>query len=119
MKKMSSTIVGHAPTEPALFLQDVAQDLQNRQSIAGIEAKKHPHEARQTLSLLQTRFLARGQVHATGILLYAHRRHLAVNAFDDDREKSLTVGMNAHRSKPIDPQSMYQTIQEHMQKRTQ
>ena len=35
---------------------------------------------------------------------------LTANAFDDDVEKSRAVGMNAHLSKPIDPNLMYSTL---------
>ena len=35
---------------------------------------------------------------------------MTANAFDDDVQKSLQAGMNAHLSKPIDPKTLYQTL---------
>lgn len=35
---------------------------------------------------------------------------MTANAFDDDIEKSKTVGMNAHLAKPIEPERLYQTL---------
>ncbi len=36
---------------------------------------------------------------------------MTANAFDEDVEKSRAAGMNAHLSKPIDPELMYSTLQ--------
>ena len=36
---------------------------------------------------------------------------MTANAFDDDVKESLAAGMNAHLSKPIEPEIMYETIQ--------
>lgn len=35
---------------------------------------------------------------------------MTANAFDTDIEKSLAAGMNAHLSKPIEPQELYETL---------
>ncbi len=35
---------------------------------------------------------------------------MSANAFDDDIEKSYSAGMNAHLSKPIEPELLYETI---------
>ena len=35
---------------------------------------------------------------------------MTANAFDDDIEKSKASGMDAHLSKPIDPERLYQTL---------
>ena len=35
---------------------------------------------------------------------------MSANAFDDDMEKSQQAGMNAHLSKPIEPDALYETI---------
>ncbi|MDD3164735.1 MAG: ATP-binding protein [Oscillospiraceae bacterium] len=35
---------------------------------------------------------------------------LSANAFDEDVQKSLSAGMNAHLSKPIEPQKLYDTL---------
>ena len=35
---------------------------------------------------------------------------MTANAFDDDIEKSRAAGMNAHLSKPIEPERLYQTL---------
>ena len=35
---------------------------------------------------------------------------MTANAFDDDIAKSLAAGMNAHLAKPIDPDLLYQTL---------
>ena len=37
---------------------------------------------------------------------------LTANAFDEDVQRSLQVGMNAHLSKPIEPEHLYQTLEE-------
>ena len=37
---------------------------------------------------------------------------LTANAFDEDVQRSLQVGMNAHLSKPIEPDRLYQTLEE-------
>ena len=37
---------------------------------------------------------------------------MSANAFDEDVEKSLAAGINAHLAKPIDPNRLYATIQE-------
>ena len=37
---------------------------------------------------------------------------LTANAFDEDVQRSLQVGMNAHLSKPVDPEHLYQTLEE-------
>jgi len=35
---------------------------------------------------------------------------LTANAFDDDIKQTTQAGMNAHLSKPIEPQLLYQTL---------
>ena len=37
---------------------------------------------------------------------------LTANAFDEDVQNSLQVGMDAHLSKPVDPERLYQTLEE-------
>ena len=37
---------------------------------------------------------------------------MTANAFDEDVQRSLQVGMNAHLSKPVDPELLYQTLGE-------
>jgi CheY-like chemotaxis protein len=37
---------------------------------------------------------------------------LTANAFDEDVQRSLQVGMNAHLSKPVEPEHLYQTMEE-------
>ncbi len=37
---------------------------------------------------------------------------LTANAFDEDVQRSLQVGMNAHLSKPVDAEHLYQTLEE-------
>ena len=41
---------------------------------------------------------------------------MTANVFDEDVERSLQAGMNAHLSKPIDPDLMYQTLSEYIKK---
>lgn len=36
------------------------------------------------------------------------------NAFDDDIERCKTAGMNAHLAKPIDPDRLYQTLNDYI-----
>ena len=37
---------------------------------------------------------------------------MTANAFDEDVQRSLQVGMNAHLSKPVEPEYLYQTLEE-------
>ena len=37
---------------------------------------------------------------------------MTANAFDEDVQQSLQVGMNAHLSKPVDPELLYKTLEE-------
>ncbi len=37
---------------------------------------------------------------------------MTANAFDEDVQRSLQVGMNAHLSKPVEPEKLYQTMEE-------
>ena len=37
---------------------------------------------------------------------------LTANAFDEDVQRSLQVGMDAHLSKPVEPERLYQTLEE-------
>ena len=37
---------------------------------------------------------------------------MTANAFDEDVQRSLQVGMDAHLSKPVEPERLYQTLEE-------
>jgi len=37
---------------------------------------------------------------------------LTANAFDEDVQRSLQVGMNAHLSKPVENERLYRTLEE-------
>ena len=37
---------------------------------------------------------------------------MTANAFDEDVQRSLQVGMNAHLSKPVEPERLFQTLEE-------
>ena len=37
---------------------------------------------------------------------------LTANAFDEDVQRSMQVGMNAHLTKPVEPEHLYQTLEE-------
>ena len=37
---------------------------------------------------------------------------MTANAFDEDVQRSLQVGMNAHLSKPVDPELLFRTLEE-------
>ena len=36
---------------------------------------------------------------------------MTANAFDEDVQRSLQVGMNAHLSKPVEPEHLYETLE--------
>ncbi|MBR1497609.1 MAG: response regulator, partial [Oscillospiraceae bacterium] len=36
---------------------------------------------------------------------------LTANAFDEDVQRSLQAGMNAHLTKPIEPERLYETLE--------
>ena len=44
---------------------------------------------------------------------------LTANAFDEDVQRSMQAGMNAHLSKPVDPEHLYQTLEELIGERQQ
>ena len=37
---------------------------------------------------------------------------LTANAFEDDVERSLQAGLNAHLSKPVEPETLFKTLEE-------
>lgn len=42
---------------------------------------------------------------------------MSANAFDEDIQKSMDAGMNAHLAKPIDPAALYRVLAEQTQKK--
>ena len=36
---------------------------------------------------------------------------LTANAFDEDVQQSLQAGLNAHLSKPVEPEALYETLE--------
>ena len=39
---------------------------------------------------------------------------LTANAFDEDVQRSMQAGLNAHLSKPVEPETLYMTLEEHL-----
>ena len=44
---------------------------------------------------------------------------LTANAFDEDVQRSLQVGMNAHLAKPVEPERLYRTLEELIREKDQ
>ena len=42
---------------------------------------------------------------------------LTANAFDEDVQRSLQAGLNAHLSKPVQPEALYKTLAKYIRKR--
>lgn len=42
---------------------------------------------------------------------------LTANAFDEDVQRSLQAGLNAHLSKPVQPESLFETLELYIGKR--
>ena len=42
---------------------------------------------------------------------------MTANAFDEDVQQSLQAGMNAHLSKPVEPENLYETLGRTLQTR--
>ena len=54
----------------------------------------------------QIRALPRDDAHLIPIIA------MTANAFEEDVQESLHAGMNAHLSKPIEPEMLYQTLRD-------
>jgi CheY-like chemotaxis protein len=54
----------------------------------------------------QIRALSRGDAHSIPIIA------MTANAFEEDVQESRRAGMNAHLSKPIEPELLYQTLRD-------
>ncbi len=83
--------------------------------LSGLMAKKDTEKAVEAVSLLYLDGLA-----ATEAIRALERPDakiipiiaMTANAFDEDVQRSLQVGMNAHLSKPVEPDRLYQTLEE-------
>ena len=40
---------------------------------------------------------------------------LTANAFDEDVQRSLQAGLNAHLSKPVEPEELYETLNNYLE----
>ncbi len=56
----------------------------------------------------------RAHSHNTGTPILA----ITANAFDEDREACIAAGMNGHLSKPVHPDTLYETLLEFLRKRS-
>lgn len=82
--------------------------------IVGFLGVDNPRTNTNTLLVLQAvssfvvNQLGKQREERQGMMLSA----LAANAFDEDVQRSLQEGMNAHLSKPVEPDHLYQTLGE-------
>ena len=55
----------------------------------------------------QTRKNSMAPIVVAGIAIVA----LTANAFDEDVQRSMQAGLNAHLSKPVEPESLFDTLE--------
>jgi CheY-like chemotaxis protein len=98
-----------------VLVVDVAGD--GRQAL--VLAKQNPY----AVILMDMQMPIMNGVEATqairALSAYAQTPILAMtaNAFDDDRQVCLDVGMNDHIAKPVDPDKLYETLLGWLEKR--
>jgi CheY-like chemotaxis protein len=64
------------------------------------------------LFLLTSIYTLRITVRAEGAVRHRHLIiGLTANAFDEDVQRSMQAGLNAHLSKPVEPEALFETLE--------
>ena len=101
-----------------LSMRDIETDLAENGKIAVEKYTSHP-EGWYDAVLMDMRMPEMDGLTATGLIRDSGRADakkipiiaLTANAFDEDVQRSLQAGLNAHLSKPVDPDVLFETLE--------